>query len=77
MICDSKAYKKTNPDAGYPSCKLGIKTDGSHLAGRTARGLLHDFSRREMIPCTLAGLCTAELEQWDSHRIKQRYECNK
>ncbi|KAK6041402.1 TBC domain protein [Cooperia oncophora] len=55
---------------------LAMHMDG-RLVLKKARGLLHHFSRRETIPCTLVGLCTTELEQWDSHRVKQRYECNK
>ncbi|VDO60602.1 unnamed protein product [Heligmosomoides polygyrus] len=55
---------------------LAMHMDG-RLVLKKARGLLHDFSRREKIPCSLAGLCTAEVEQWDSHRTKLQYECNK
>ncbi|WKY14334.1 hypothetical protein Q1695_000127 [Nippostrongylus brasiliensis] len=54
---------------------LAMHMDG-RLVLKKARGLLHDFSRREKIPCTLAGLCTAEVEQWDSHRTKQQFVCN-
>ncbi|XGW35827.1 hypothetical protein V3C99_019201 [Haemonchus contortus] len=55
---------------------LAMHMDG-RLVLKKARGLLYDFSRREKIPCSLVGLCTAEVEQWDSHRVKKRFECNK
>ncbi|EYC34590.1 hypothetical protein Y032_0001g483 [Ancylostoma ceylanicum] len=55
---------------------LAMHMDGS-LVLKKARGLLHEFTRREKIPCSLAGLSTGEVEQWDTHRLRQQFECNR
>ncbi|CAB3400402.1 unnamed protein product [Caenorhabditis bovis] len=42
-----------------------------------ARGLLFQFTRLEKVPCVLEGLCSHEVEQWDTHKPFQVYYCNK
>lgn len=41
-----------------------------------ARGLLFEFTRMEKIPCVLEGLCSAEMEQWNSHKSYRNFYCN-
>ncbi|CAI2357165.1 unnamed protein product [Caenorhabditis sp. 36 PRJEB53466] len=41
-----------------------------------ARGLLFEFTRMEKIPCVLEGLCSAEPEQWKSHKSFRNFYCN-
>ncbi|PAV75583.1 hypothetical protein WR25_12592 isoform D [Diploscapter pachys] len=53
---------------------LGMHMDASVVL-KKARGLLYDFVHRDSIPCSLAGLCAAEVEQWDSHRQPQQFHC--
>lgn len=46
------------------------------LVLQKARGLLFEFTRMEKIPCVLEGLCSAEMEQWNSHKSFRNFYCN-
>ncbi|CCD71563.2 Rab-GAP TBC domain-containing protein [Caenorhabditis elegans] len=46
------------------------------LVLQKARGLLFEFTRMEKIPCVLEGLCSAEMEQWNSHKSYRNFYCN-
>uniref|UniRef100_A0A1I7TJK6 Rab-GAP TBC domain-containing protein n=1 Tax=Caenorhabditis tropicalis TaxID=1561998 RepID=A0A1I7TJK6_9PELO len=46
------------------------------LVLQKARGLLYEFTRMEKIPCVLEGLCSAEMEQWNSHKSFRNFYCN-
>ncbi|UMM41865.1 hypothetical protein L5515_017934 [Caenorhabditis briggsae] len=46
------------------------------LVLQKARGLLYEFTRLEKIPCVLEGLCSAENEQWHSHKSFRNFYCN-
>uniref|UniRef100_A0A8R1E2Z2 Rab-GAP TBC domain-containing protein n=1 Tax=Caenorhabditis japonica TaxID=281687 RepID=A0A8R1E2Z2_CAEJA len=46
------------------------------LVLQKARGLLFEFTRMEKIPCGLEGICSAEIEQWNSHKPFRNFYCN-
>uniref|UniRef100_F1KVQ5 TBC1 domain family member 16 n=1 Tax=Ascaris suum TaxID=6253 RepID=F1KVQ5_ASCSU len=55
---------------------LAMHMDASVVL-KKARGLLYHFYRLERVPCTLAGLCELDTEQWDSHVRHHVYECTR
>ncbi|VDM36468.1 unnamed protein product [Toxocara canis] len=55
---------------------LAMHMDASVVL-KKARGLLYQFYRFERVPCTLAGLCELDTEQWDSHVRHHVYECTR
>ncbi|CAI5454458.1 unnamed protein product [Caenorhabditis angaria] len=52
----------------------------NHMDGllvlQKARGLLFEFTRLEKLPCVLEGLCSAEVEHWNTHKSFQNFYCS-